>query len=56
MVTDQSTDNEMTEADWQELIEELTPTEADMMDDWVQYTYETYGASSPEYQAARIKV
>ena len=35
-----------------ELIEEMKELETD---DWVQYTYETYGAESPEYQAARIK-
>ena len=36
-------------------LEECRVEEADLMDDWVQYTYETFGANSPEYQAARIK-
>jgi hypothetical protein len=34
----------------QELLAEIDET-----DDWVQYTYETHGSASPEYQAARIK-
>lgn len=49
MATDQST-----EQDWKELERELLD-EADFKDDWVQYTYETFGADSPEYQATKIK-
>lgn len=29
--------------------------DVDEMDDWVQYTYESHGANSPQYQDARIK-
>jgi len=45
MAIEQSTDDQ---EDWPEL-------KPDFKDDWVQYTYETYGAASPEYQAAKIK-
>lgn len=27
----------------------------DETDDWIQYVFDTYGATSPEYQAVRIK-
>lgn len=49
MAIEQSTETE------DELFPELIMTEEDVQDDWVQYTYETYGHDSPEYQAAKIK-
>lgn len=46
MATEQSTDDCMPECD---------TDEQDFMDDWVQYTYETFGPNSPEYQEVKIK-